>query len=348
MTDGALVRLVFHELETSEGFAGWLEETGCSIAVTIGNRLLLIGLRPDGSVGSSEREYGGAAALAADGLDGLYLATRYQIWRLQDALPAGDLTPDGHDRLLLPQTAWTTGRLDVRQLVVDPRGGLVFASSRFSCLATLDERLNFAPVWMPPFVSALVPEERCFLSGVALAEDGRPAFATCAARSDTVTGWREHRRDGGLVLAVGGDVVAAGLSLPHSPVLRGGRLWLAHGGAGELGVIEPGDGVYACVAALPGFARGLALGDRHAIVGVSRPPRGETFDGLPLAGRLDVDTACCAVYVVDLDTGAIAHRALLHGVGPEISDVALLRQTRWPTAVEVAGEDAERSVTMPC
>jgi uncharacterized protein (TIGR03032 family) len=348
VSDWGLVRLVFHEVESDEGFAGWLAEQGTSVALTSGNRLFLIGLRPDGSVGAVERSYVGAAALTAAGPDVLFLATRYQIWRLQDALAPGTRTADGHDRLYVPQTAWTTGFVAVRGMVPGGRGGVIFVNGGFSCLAALDDRLNFRPLWLPPFVTALAPEDRCHLTGVAAGDEG-PEYVTCAAPTDTQGGWREHRRRGGMVLAVpGGEVVVSGLSLPHSPVLDGERLWIANGGAGELGVVDLARGTYRPVALLPGFTRGLALAGGDAVVGVSGPARGDTFDGLDLGGRVPGADATCGIFVVETGTGRIAHWLRLHGVGPEIHDVDLLPGCRWPTAVGYQGDDVEEWVTMPC
>lgn len=347
MTGSQLVRLVFHEVDASPDFGGWLTEQGISLTVTNGNRLFLIGGRPDGSLEVIERDYLGAGAVAADGPDALFLATRYQIWRLQDALPPGQVTEDGHDRLFVPQSAWTTGRVEAHGLAPDGQGGVVFVNGRFSCLATLDERLNFRPVWMPPFVSALTPEDRCHLTGVAL-RDGRPAYVTCAAATDTPAGWREHRRNGGVVLAVaGGDVVAAGLSLPHSPVLVGDRLWLANGGAGELGFVDTRDGSYQAVASLPGFTRGLAVLGGFAVVAVSKPPRGQTFAGLDLADRVPPTGPECGIFVVSLATGRVEHRLLLNGGAPENNDLDILAGAVRPTAVAFQGDDVQEWVTMP-
>jgi hypothetical protein len=39
-----------------------------------------------------------------------------------------------------------------------------------------------------------------------------------------------------------GEIVIGGLSMPHSPRLYGGRLWVLNSGTGELGWIEPGAG----------------------------------------------------------------------------------------------------------
>jgi uncharacterized protein (TIGR03032 family) len=280
----------------------------------------------------------------------VFLATRYQIWRLENALPPGQLTDDGHDALFVPQTAWTTGLLGVHGLSVGPDGGMVFVNGRFSCLSTVSETLNFEPLWHPPFISALVPEDRCRLTGVAVV-DGRPAYVTSASEADTAEGWRLHQRNGGVVLTVPeGDVLARGLSMPSSPVMSNGRLWLTNGGAGELGFVDVNTGRFEAVAALPGLTRGLAVHGPFAAVGLSRPPWGETFDGLPVEDRLarTGEDARCGISVVDLETGRVEHTLLLHGVGPDVGDVALLPEVHSPTAVGFQGEEVQDWVTIPC
>ena len=347
MSDFQLVRLEFHEVDASPGFAGWLEREGVSLAFTNGGRLFFVGRRPDGSLEVTNAPYGPCTAVAPSGPDSLFLATRYQIWRLDNALPRGQQADAGHDRLFIPQTAWTTGLLGVHDLALGADGRPVFVNSRFSCLSTVSERLNFEPLWLPPFVSALASEDRCHLTGLAT-EDGRPAYVTCAAAVDTAEGWRPHRAGGGVVVRVSdGDIVCHGLSVPHSPRLRDGRLWLANGGAGELGVIDVGTGRYEPVAELPGFCRGLALHGRFAVVGASKPPRDDTFEGLAVQHRMGADLEC-GVFVVDLETARVDHQLVLRGGGTEVFDVAVLPGARSPVAVAMQGDDVQDLVTVPC
>ena len=353
MSGFELVRLAFHEVEASAGFAGFLAAEEVTVALTCGGRVYLVGLRADGSVVVTDCPYGLCTALAPAGPDTLYLATRFQIWRLENALPAGQLTPDGHDHLFVPQAAWTTGLLGVLDMALDGDGRLLFVNSRFSCLSRTSETLNFEPVWLPPFVSALVPEDRCHLSGVAM-DGGRPAYVTCAAPADAAPDWKARQRDGGVVVDVAsGDIVCGGLSMPHSPRLVGRRLWLTNAGAGEFGFVDLDDSVprFEAVVAVPGFARGVAILGHHALVGCSRPPKDEgTFSGLAVQDRLDRDgnAAVCGVYVVDLHAGRLVHSVVLQGAGPELHDVAALRATRSASAVGVEGDDVQNFVTIPC
>lgn len=344
-----LVKLRFDEVTASEGFCAWLAEQRLSIAISKGNSLWLIGVRADGVLSLSEQQFGLCMGLAAAGPDTLFLATRYQIWRLENGLPRGQATDEGHDHLYLPQMAWTTGMLLVRDLRLNGEGELWFVNGLFSCLCRPSTTLNFDPLWLPPFVSALAPEERCHLSGLELA-DGRPAFATSASLSDEPGGWRETRRDGGVVVSVqAGEVVAAGLSMPCSPLLYGEALWLCCGGTGELVAVDLESGEVTPVVALPGFARGLAIRDRYAIVGLSRPPRGENFAGLPLDDRLRGAEAAarCGIYVVDLRSGLVEHSLTFAAGSPEIHALALLEGVGSAKSVPFTGEEVQELVTVP-
>ena len=138
-------------------------------------------------------------------------------------------------------------------------------------------------------------------------DGARPAYVTAVSRSDVADGWRERRRDGGIVVDVAsGEIVASGLSMPHSPRLHDGRLWLLNSGRGELGTVDPASGAFTAVAFCPGYARGLAFAGRHAIVGLSRPRNNQTFEGLELDERLAAKDAAprCGLLIVDVDTGA--------------------------------------------
>lgn len=89
-------------------------------------------------------------------------------------------------------------------------------------------------------------------------------------QSDVARGWRDAHRDGGVVIDVASDaLVAEGLSMPHSPRLHGGKLWLLNSGRGEFDYADAATGRFEAVAFCPGYARGLTLVDNHAIVGLS-------------------------------------------------------------------------------
>ena len=80
-------------------------------------------------------------------------------------------------------------------------------------------------------------------------------------------------------------MIASGLSMPHSPRLHNGQLWLLESGTGRLLVIDAATGHRETVAEMPGFARGLALCGPYAFVGLSKIRATSAMDGVPLAER---------------------------------------------------------------
>ena len=253
----------------------------------------------------------------------------------------GQLGDDRHDACLLPLHGHVTGDIQVHELVyVD--GELWAVSTRFSCLVGLDDDHSFVPRWQPPFVTELAAEDRCHLNGVAVAE-GRIAFASVLGMTDTPGGWREEKGTGGTLLEVpSGEVVAHGLSMPHSPRWHDGRLWVLESGKGSLANIDIATGKVETVAELPGFTRGLAFAGPYAFVGLSQV-RESVFRGLPIVQR---QLRECGVQAVDLRTGAVVAGLTFTGAVQEIFDVQVL-PWRWPELGELDGELLSRSFALP-
>ena len=284
-------------------------------------------------------------AVAADG--GLVLAGNAAIIRYRDVLRAGERVDHLFDACFVPRTIHNTGELDAHDLAVDADGGVVFVNTRFNCLATLSDTHCFEARWRPPFVSELVDEDRCHLNGLAM-EDGRPAYVTAVSRSDTIDGWRDRRAGGGVVIDVRTDeVVCAGLSMPHSPRLHGGELWLLNAGTGELGVVDRAAGRFEPRLFCPGFTRGLAFHGDLAFVGLSKP-RYHRFDGLPLADRLDATDSepWCGIQVIDLARRTCVDWFRIDGLVTELYDLAVIPGRRCPMAVSPTSPDATTLITL--
>jgi uncharacterized protein (TIGR03032 family) len=129
--------------------------------------------------------------------------------------------------------------------------------------------------------------------------------------------------------------VADGLSMPHSPrLLKDERLWLLEAGSGHLGYVDLATGRFERVAFCPGYARGMALVGKYAVVGTSLARHEQTFQGLPLEDELQRRGAepRCGLYVIDLDSGTIAHWLRLEGKVHELYDVIALAGVRRPKA----------------
>jgi uncharacterized protein (TIGR03032 family) len=334
------------KIDASRGLPAWLAEQQVSLAFTTyqAGKLFLLGLKPDGRLSVFERTFDRAMGLWGDG-DTLWLSSAYQLWRFENVLAPGQWD-QGFDRLYVPRVGHTTGDLDIHDLAPGADGSLVFVNTLFSCLATLSERASFRPLWRPPFVSRLAAEDRCHLNGLAT-DRGEPRYVTCVSRSDVADGWRDRRRDGGCALDVAtGEAVVEGLSMPHSPRLHEGRLWLLDSGNGFLGRVDLERGRFEPVVFCPGYARGLAFFGNHAVVGLSRPREG-TFQGLALSENLEARgaEARCGLLVVDLTLGEIAHWVRLDGPVEELYDVAVLPGVARPTALGFKTQEVRYMVT---
>jgi uncharacterized protein (TIGR03032 family) len=303
-------------------------------------------VQTDGRLSLFERTFSRCMGLCADA-EALWLTTLFQVWRLENALPRGQ-EQAGYDRLYVPRVAYTTGDLDAHDLAVTRTGQVVFVNTLFSCLATLSERASFVPLWRPPFVSRLAAEDRCHLNGLALA-DGAPAYVTLVGRSDVADGWREHRRHGGCVYDVRtNEPVCEGLSMPHSPRVHAGRIWLLEAGSGHLGFVEPGRGHFEKVAFLPGYARGLCIIGDYAVVGLSKLRRSRTFADLELGEQLSRRGAepRCGLMIIDLRSGDAVHWLRLDGIVEELYDVAALPGVRQPMALGLQTDEIQRTITI--
>jgi len=336
------------ELTPSRQFPDWLAEHRLSLAFTTyqAGKLFFIGSRPDGRLSVFERTFERCMGLCAAG-DTLWMSTLYQLWRFDNALAPGQ-THEGYDRLFVPQMAYTTGDLDIHDIAVDAAGRPVFVNTLFGCLAVPSVSHSFSPVWQPPFITRLAAEDRCHLNGLAM-EDGRPRYVTAVSRSDVADGWRDRRQDGGCVVDVAtNEVIASGLSMPHSPRVRDGRLWLLNSGAGYFGAVDRASGAFEPLAFCPGYLRGLCFVGNFAVVGLSRPRGGSTFSGLALDDNLakaDSEPRC-GLMVIDLATGDIVHWLRIAGVVEELYDVVALPGALRPMALGFRSDEIRRTISI--
>ncbi|HUG94414.1 MAG TPA: TIGR03032 family protein, partial [Planctomycetaceae bacterium] len=222
---------------------------------------------------------------------------------------------------------------------------LWLVSTRFSCLCTLHPDYSFVPRWRPPFISALAAEDRCHLNGLAVVE-GQPRFVTAMGQTDTAGGWRENKNHGGCVLELpGGEVVAGGLSMPHSPRWHDGRLWLLESGTGRLMRVDLVTGQCEPIVELPGFARGLALCGPYAFVGLSKIRSTSAMDGVPLAARRN--ELKCGLAAVDLRSGRLAGLLEFQTAVEEIFDVQLLPGLRFPEVIGFQKDEIHNTFVVP-
>ena len=289
-----------------------LARLGVSLVVSTYQAGKVILVREDqGTLNTHFLNFNKPMGIAVDG-QRLTVGGRNTVWyyRNMEAL-APRLEPSGrHDACYLPRQIHFTGDIDIHEMAWGIKG-LWLVNTKFCCLCTLDPDHSFSPEWRPHFVSELTPEDRCHLNGMAML-NGVPAYVTALGETNSQGGWRENKRDGGILMdVVENRIVARGLSMPHSPRFYKNRLWFLESGIGGIGWFEPeslhqgepGQAVHRTVAQLPGFTRGLDFVGPFAFIGLSEVRESKVFNDFPLVERLGEEERSCGVWVVDTRNG---------------------------------------------
>jgi uncharacterized protein (TIGR03032 family) len=266
-----------------------------------------------------------------------------------------------HDACYLPRSSHFTGNIQIHEMAWgrtrgEGRGArgerlgeaneLWVVNTRFSCLCTLDRSASFTPRWRPPFVSELEPSDRCHLNGLGMVE-GKPKFVTALGETDTMGGWRENKAKGGVVIDVdSGEVIARGLSMPHSPRWYAGRLWVCESGAGTFGYVDLNTGKYEPIAATPGFTRGVDFAGPFAFVGLSQVRESAVFSGISITERLAEDERTCGVCVIDLRSGQVVGLLRFETAVQEVFAVTVLSR-RYPDLINDDEKLLEDSFVVP-
>jgi uncharacterized protein (TIGR03032 family) len=335
------------QCHVTDEFQTWLTQMGGAIAITTyqSGKVALVGW--DGQqVTLLLRQFTKPMGLAVQEQQ-IALATQHEVLLLANAPQLAhnylEQQPGRYDALYLPRVTYFTGDLNIHDLAFG-RDRLWFVNTRFSCLANLDSHFNFVPVWQPPFISEIVPEDRCHLNGLALVAD-QPKFVTALGESDQVGGWRSTKATGGILIDVEqNEVILRGLSMPHSPCWHDHQLWLLNSGAGELWRVEP-SGQHQVICTLPGFLRGLCCVGEFAIVGLSQIREQHIFGGLPVQQRFD--RLKCGVVVVNLNSGKIiGSLEFTHGC-QEIYDVKFLPGVQRPALLNLERPATRQAFTTP-
>lgn len=340
------------EYSTSPNLFAFLEAQNLTICLTSyeTGQLYLIGRNPLGGIMINTQPFGKAMGLFVDDKV-MHLATGGQIHRLENCLNTNERAEELFDHCFVPRTTYTTGPLDAHDVAVDGDDNIIFVNTRFNCIAKTSTKHSFETVWKPPFISRIVSEDRCHLNGMAL-DDGKLAYVTAISKSDTIDGWRDRRSNGGIVLNTQTDqVICEGLSMPHSPRVHQGDLWVLNSGTGELGTIDrskSSENAFTPHIFCPGFVRGLAFHNRYAFIGLSRP-RYKRFEGLALQRMLEKTDSepWCGVQIVDLDKREVVAWLRIDGSVQEMYDVAVIPDVKCAMSLNNSSPQMQNLVTWP-
>ena len=331
----------------TENLPAIFEQLRISLAVSTyqAGKLILV-RRDDQGLNTHFRHFGKPMGIALNG-SRLAVGGVNSVWDYRDMPALAErLHPLGrHDACFVPRGLHVTGDIDVHEMAFDSDGELWIVNTRFGCLCTLSPEHSFVPRWRPNFLSALAPEDRCHLNGLAIRE-GRPRYVTALGESDVAGGWREHRAAGGLLMDVdSGEIVLRGLSMPHSPRWYRNQLWVLESGAGTLAMADPDSGSWRVVAEMPGFTRGLAFYGPLAFVGLSEIRESAIFSGIPLINR--VEKRSCGIWVINIETGQTLGFLRFEAGVQEIFAVEVLPETCFPEMLDWNDTRLAQSYVLP-
>ena len=258
-------------------------------------------------------------------LDGgkLALSAKNKIWIFGKTGELRDLDgkAQSHDICFAPRKAYVTGDIAAHEMAFI-NGTLQIVNTRFSCLCTLDDDNSFIPGWRPRFVTALAPEDRCHLNGMAIDKTGI-RFVSALGETNVKEGWRPTKAEGGIIIDIhSGEILSRGLSMPHSPRLHGGHLWILNSGRGELEVVDQRSGKRQTIVRLPGFLRGLDFHKNLAFIGVCKIREKKTFGNLPIETMFP--ELECGIYVVNVQSGSVVGFIRFTKGVEELFDVKIL------------------------
>lgn len=245
-----------------------------------------------------------------------------------------------YDAIYMPRATYHTGYLALHDMsFLDNK--IVAVNTMFSCLSTINENESFTPFWQPPFITELLPEDRCHLNGLAI-ENGEIKYLTALGSTDIAHGWRDKKTTDGILMEYpSGKIILDNLSMPHSPRIFNGKLYLLNSAQGELIEVNPKTGHYEVVVNLGGFARGMDIIGEYLFIGVSKlRHNSQVFRDLPIA-----KTSFSGFIVVHLPYKSIVGQVVYKMSVDEIYDVKVLKNVMRPNILSTDMDVIKSAIT---
>lgn len=235
------------------------------------------------------------------------------------------------DACFIGRSAHYSGMINIHDIDWGDEG-LWVVNSSFSCLCTLEPDFSFTPRWKPPFITELVPEDRCHLNGMTL-KDGKPAYVTSFSKFDDKGMWRKGNKfDGTLMDVEASEIVVDGLAMPHSPRWHEGKVYYCNSGYGLLCTYDPETQKTETIAELPGFTRGMDFYGPICFLGLSKVRSSDVSKTAPLAEKYDETFS--GLWLMNLeDNSEIGHLKFTGNVD-QIYDVAVIPNCSFPEIIE--------------
>lgn len=247
------------------------------------------------------------------------------------------------DTVFLQRAVYSTGTLDIHDIAFgDNRIWAV--NTLFSCLCTFDVDYSFKPKWIPPFIEALVPEDRCHLNGMVLIDD-IPKYVTALSQTNEKEGWRKDIMNTGVLMEVpSGEIICDGLSMPHSPIFLNEKIYLLESGKGILVHIDPKTKKKEIIHHFGRFVRGLQQIDNFLIIGASAIRKSsKSFNQLEVSDN----SSKAGIIIYDLNTNKEIASLTYEDTIEEIYDVVSIDGFLKPVIISQYQEQYNQTIVTP-
>ncbi|WP_462252556.1 TIGR03032 family protein [Ekhidna sp.] len=241
--------------------------------------------------------------------------------------------PNVYDSLYVPRASYYTGPLDMHDIQFTNQG-LLGVNTMFSTLCKIDEDFSFKPIWTPKFITALKPEDRCHLNGLAVdPSTQKPKYISALGKGDSAREWKEGMLEGGVLIDIESDeIILDKLPVPHTPRIYNDGLYMLLSATGELVRVNTESGTYDIITQLNGFARGMdRIGDYLFIATSKLRPNSSLFKEAPVAKR----SINCGITVVYLPTGQPCGYINYQTSVEELYDLVLLEDNMRPNILNL-------------
>lgn len=336
------------ELESSadESFVALLQKAGISLIATLRPGAIACFGAADNQLTVSCTPTSQHLGIATEG-SRLAIGGRREITifaastRLAHHLPGRE---GQYDVVYVPVTVFRTGECMAHDMALDGPS-VVFINTQFSCLSRADAFSNFVPLWQPPFISHLMPEDRCHLNSFAI--DGkRIRYATAFAPSNSVAGYRTMAHNSGIIIDVEANViVTSGLIKPHSVRVFDDELYVLNSAAGEVLRVDLQTKSAHILATLPGFTRGLRLHGEVLFVGLSTLRASAIALNLPISAKSD--TLFSGIVALDRKSGNILGTLQLSKDTEELFDFVVVSGVSRPLVLDPSPDATSVGIETP-
>ncbi len=251
--------------------------------------------------------------------------------------------PNRYDALYLPRSVYFSGKTDNHDLEFT-KHGLMAVNTGFSCLSLIDNEYSFKPYWQPPFISDRMPEDRCHLNGMAVADE-EPVYATALSQTDHKNGWRQSNINEGVLMHIpSSQILRDDLPIPHSPRIINGQLYFLLSAEGKVVRYNENTNTYTTIAELPGFVRGMDQHDDYLFVGLSKiRETSNMFSDLPIAKQ----QLECGLAIIHIPTEEVVGELYYKNRVQELYDVKIIPNSLFPGLITPENEIHYSSIHTP-